>query len=391
MQDSFFMQHALELADQPERSTSPNPRVGAVLVRDGIVVSKGYHAGPGFEHAEEVAIREAGDAARGATLYCTLEPCSHSGRGKRRPPCAPLIVRSGVRRVVIAQLDPNPRVRGNGKALLEDAGITVTVGLSADQAIELNSGFNTRMSLGRPFIHIKAAQSLDGRVAASDGSSRWITDAVAREHVHVQRGRHDAVLIGIGTALADDPLLNVRSGPPRQPRAVVLDSAAQLPLDGRLAATRAAETIVVVGPDAVESRILTLEREGVRVLRTRSSTEHGVNLDEALELLGAADILSLYVEGGRRVVSSLLEAGLFDQLTSFIAPVLIGGPNGGLEPPAAATMEAAMRLDRVRSEVIGDQAMISGYRPGWWESIHSTTGQANDRESREVSNVHRSC
>lgn len=383
MSDSFFMQRALELADEPVRSPSPNPRVGAVLVRDGEIVAEGYHSGPGHEHAEETAIRTAGDAATGSTLYCTLEPCSHCGAGKRRPPCAPLVVGSGVRRAVIAQLDPNPMVRGNGIAILEAAGIDVSVGTLAAEAVELNAGFNTWMALARPFVHIKTAQSLDGRIAAADGSSRWITDEEARRRVHRERGRHDAVVVGIGTVIADDPLLSMRDGTGRRPAAVVLDRRARTPISSRLVRERAGETIVVTGPAAPESAIAALRAAGVRVLEAS-----GDGAASQLRALGGIGILSLYVEGGRTLTTALLESGLFDQITTYHAPVLIGGDAVALEPPAAATMDRSIRLEAARAEVVGPQAVISGFRPGWRESICDAMGRDDVPAMREVARVH---
>lgn len=383
MSDSYFMQRALELANQPARSPSPNPRVGAVLVRDGEIVAEGYHVGPGHEHAEEMAIRAAGEAATGSTLYCTLEPCSHCGGGKRRPPCAPLVVRSGIRRAVIAQLDPNPMVRGNGVAILEAAGIDVSVGELAAEAVELNAGFNTWMALSRAFVHIKTAQSLDGRIAAADGGSRWITDEAARRRVHAERGRHDAVLVGIGTVLADDPLLNARDGSGRNPAAVVLDRDARLPLDSRLVLERARETIVVTGPSPPVARRAALRATGVRLLEAPDA-----DITSQIRALGTMGILSLYVEGGRTVTNTLLESGLYDRITTYHAPLLIGGGTTALEPPAAATMEQTVRLEAARAEVIGSQAVISGFRPGWRESICHAMGRHGAPAAKEVAYVH---
>ena len=368
MSDILFMKHALDLAARPGASPSPNPRVGAVVVRDGVILGEGFHTGPGTPHAEEAALRSAGPSARGAVLYCNLEPCSFTGNGKRRPPCAPLIIRSGIRRVVISQLDPNPKVYGGGKKMLEEAGVEVRTGLDVDVAVVLNAGFNTFMTLGRPYVHIKCAQSLDGRIAAADGSSRWITGADARDHVHRERGLHDAVAVGIETVLRDDPSLTVRRGPPRRPAAVVLDSRARLSADSRLVRDRPHETFVVAGPYAPSERTEPLERLGVRVLRARGC-EQGIDLGSALELLAREGILSLYVEGGSRVISSFLRAGLYDRITSYIAPLLIGGRHIGLDPPPAAAIDSAVRLERANCEAMGVQAVLSGYRPGWWERI----------------------
>lgn len=375
MSDTVFMRHALSLAGQPVRSPSPNPRVGAVIVRDGAIVGRGFHEGPGLQHAEEMAVREAGDAARGATLYCTLEPCSHSGPGKHRPPCAPLIVKSGIRRVVVAHLDTNPQVCGNGVALLAGAGLEVSTGIEADAAIEINAGFNTWMALRRPYVHLKVAQSLDGRLAAADGSSSWITDEQARAHAQSERGQCDAVVVGIRTVLADDPLLTVRYGPKRSPVAVVFDSHARLPLSSRLVGERPGETILVTTAHAPHDQVEALKRVGVTVLCVDGGAD-GLEIADALRQLAAHGVRSLYVEGGRTLIASFLAAGLYDRLTCYVAPLLIGGPNVAIEPSQAASIEDAVRLERARSEVIADQALLTGFRPGWWSAVYEAMKEA---------------
>ena len=391
MLDSFSMRRVLQLAAGPARSPSPNPRVGALVVKSGHVVGTGFHNGPGTKHAEEVALEAAGAAARGATLYCNLEPCAHSTPAKHRPPCVPLIARSGVRRVVISHLDPNPAVQGRGKAILERAGIEVSVGVESREALELNAGFATYMMLGRPFVHIKVAQSLDGRLAAADGSSAWITNNEARADGHIERGRCDAVAVGVGTVLADNPLLSVRHGPARRPLAVVFDSKARTPTTTRLLAERPRETLVVVGPGADADRRRGIESTGARVLEA-------LDLPGALEALAELGIRSLFVEGGRRLIASFLKARLYDRITCYIAPMLLGGTNNALEASVATTMDKAVRLAWSRSRVIGNQAVVTGYRPEWVERVEAATQVAADtpqprdgRNTREVDYVYRSC
>ncbi len=383
MLDTFFMQQALGEARLAERSPSPNPWVGAVVVKHGTIVGRGHHNGPGTKHAEEVAIDGAGTAARGATLYCNLEPCSHSAPEKHRPPCAPLVVRSGVDRVVLGQLDPNPAVSGRGKAILERAGRAVSVGVDGQEAIELNAGFNTKMVLRRPFVHIKVAQSLDGRLAAADGSSAWITDDRAREQAHLERGRCDAVAVGIGTVLHDDPLLTVRHGPTRRPYAVVFDSCARLPLTSRLLTERPEEVIVVVRAGADQHQSRNIEAAGAQIVEA-------ADVEEALRRLSDLGICSVLVEGGRQLLTTFLQRELFDRVTVYVAPVLLGGPNTAIEMSPVPTMEQARRLVWTRSRTIGDQAVISGYKQDWVDHI-TNAAHAGSATAKDGTSVHRSC
>lgn len=426
MNDHHFLQRAIELADRPTRSTSPNPRVGAVVVRDGRIVGEGHHAGAGHEHAEEVALRQAGARARGATLYCTLEPCSHSGAGKCRPPCAPMVVSAGIARAVIAQLDPNPRVSGRGVQMLRDAGVDVSVCTPDDRAdadrpafgvahgdspsrdlppdggalwraaVELNEGFNTAMTEGRPFIHLKVAQSLDGRIAAADGTSQWITGPDARVAAHHLRGDVDAVAVGVGTVLADDPLLTVRHGRRASPPAVVFDRQARTPLSARLLVERPDETIVVTGDDAPVDRVMALRDAGVTVIsvatlavpeaaRVAAGAQPGggdrvrrLSLPAALDELRTRGILSLLVEGGPTLTSSFLAAGLWDRLSAFVAPLLVGGSYGGLIVPPAATIGEAVRLTSVSTGAFGSDLFLTGYRAGWHRAIATVGPQEAD-------------
>jgi diaminohydroxyphosphoribosylaminopyrimidine deaminase/5-amino-6-(5-phosphoribosylamino)uracil reductase len=252
--DHRRLARTLELGARGGRAVAPNPRVGAVITREGRTVAESFHAAYGGPHAEARALAAAGRCAGGATMYCNLEPCSYSAPDKHNGACTDLIIAAGVARVVIGQLDPNPRVRGGGVGTLRAAGVQVDMPERFDQAWYENAAFNTAAALARPFVTLKLAQSLDGRTATVTGDSKWITDELARADAHQLRAAHDAVLIGAGTAAADDPRLTVREaggGPgARQPRAVVLDPAGRLPLDSRLAAERAAELIVVTSDRA---------------------------------------------------------------------------------------------------------------------------------------------
>ena len=316
------MRRALALAARGLGETNPNPAVGCVVARGSRVVGEGFHARAGGPHAEVVALREAASRARGATLYVTLEPCAHQGR---TPPCAPLVRDSGVARVVAAISDPSPHVAGRGLALLRRAGIRVETGLLGGEAARLVERFLARARLGRPFVLLKAALTLDGRIATASGRSRWITDGGQRRQARWLRRLHDAVLVGIGTALADDPLLLPSPRTRRPFLRVVLDSRLRLPAEGRLARSATPRTPVLAltcAPDPVRRR--RLEAFGVQVVEV--ACEQGrVSLASALEALSARGVTSLMVEGGGEVLGSFLAARLADQVALFRAPLLLGG------------------------------------------------------------------
>jgi diaminohydroxyphosphoribosylaminopyrimidine deaminase/5-amino-6-(5-phosphoribosylamino)uracil reductase len=317
-----MMRRALALAARGLGETNPNPAVGCVVTRGGRVVGEGFHARAGGPHAEVVALREAGSRARGATLYVTLEPCAHHGR---TPPCAPLVRESGVARVVAAVRDPGPQVAGRGLALLRRAGIAVETGLLAGEAARLNERFLTWARLGRPFVMLKAALTLDGRIATASGRSKWITSREQRRQARWLRRLHDAVVVGIATALADDPLL-LPSPRTRRPFVrVVLDSQLRLPGTGRLARTASPRTPVLALTCAPGSpRRRGLEAAGVTVVEV--AEEQGrVSLTAAVDELGSRGVASIMVEGGSEVLGSFLAARLGDQVALFRAPLLLGG------------------------------------------------------------------
>lgn len=319
--DLTFMARALRLAERGRGKTAPNPPVGAVIVRDGEVVAEGWHRGPGMPHAEVEAFATAGDRARGGTLYVTLAPCTHAGR---TPACLPAVIGSGVTRVVIATADPNPREESGSVDALLAAGIEVTVGVMETEARALIGGFTRWVRSGRPAVTVKIASSLDGRVAAADGSSRWVTGPAARRDAHRLRGWSNAVMVGIGTVLADDPALTCRlrgyDGP--QPLRVVLDSAARLPvastvLDGT------APTLVAVTQKAADVAVETLRAAGAEVVRF-PSREGRVDVAAVLDELGRRGVCDLLVEGGPTVTGELVERRLVDRYIFYIAPKLLG-------------------------------------------------------------------
>jgi diaminohydroxyphosphoribosylaminopyrimidine deaminase / 5-amino-6-(5-phosphoribosylamino)uracil reductase len=347
--DREMMGRALELAALGLGEASPNPVVGCVVARSGRVVGEGFHARAGEEHAEVVALRRAGSRARGATLYVTLEPCAHTGR---TPPCAPLVRDAGVARVVAALRDPNPLVAGRGLSLLRRSGVAVETGLLAAEAARLNERFLAWARLGRPFVLLKAAVTLDGRIATASGRSKWITSPSQRRQARWLRRLHDAVLVGVGTALADDPLLLPSPRTRRPFTRIVLDSRLRLPATGRLARTAARRApVLVVSCAPAPERRRPLEAAGVEVI-TVPAVKGRVSLPAALEALSARGLTSLIVEGGGEVLGSFLEHRLADQVALFRAPLLLGGrgsrPAFGGEDPR--DVREALRLEPVPAE-----------------------------------------
>ena len=322
--DHGMMARALQLAERGLWTTSPNPRVGCVLVRAGEIVGEGWHEKAGEPHAEVHALRAAGDKARGATAYVTLEPCSHFGR---TPPCAEALVKAGVARVVAAMTDPNPQVSGRGMALLQAAGIETASGLLENEARELNIGFVTRMTRGRPWLRLKAAASLDGKTALNNGVSQWITGPQARLDGQRWRARACAVLTGIGTVRDDDPQLNVRDfSTPRQPLRVIVDSRLETPLTARI--LQGGPTLVAGAVENAEKADL-LRAAGAEVIVLPNAAGK-VELPELLAELARRGINEVHAEAGFKLNGSLLREGLVDELLLYLAPCLIGHAASGL-------------------------------------------------------------
>ena len=360
------MQRALELAERGRGRTAPNPLTGCVVVLDGRVIGEGFHERHGACHAEAAALEACTESTHGAHLYCNLEPCAQDYAGKLTPPCAGRIIRAGISRVTIATLDPNPHVSGAGVHRLRAAGIHVTVGEQAEAALRLNLPFFTAIHYRRPYVHLKAAQSLDGRIATHTGNSQWITDAAARTVVHTLRAAHDAVLVGRGTALRDDPQLTVRLGghsDTASPWRVVLDGQLALPVTARLASdAHARRTMVLTSADAAPARRHALAARGVQVHTVAVDAAGRLAVDAVLATLYGWGIRSLLVEGGGEVYTSFLRAGRFDQLTLFVAPLLIGSGVDLVGDLGIDRVSAAVRLQGVTTTTINDQVMISGYR-----------------------------
>ena len=359
------MARAIELASRARGRTSPNPMVGAVLVRGDAIVGEGFHPRAGESHAETIALAQAGAAARGADLYVNLEPCSHHGR---TPPCADAIIAAGVARVFAAMRDPNPKVDGRGVALLRTAGVKVHIGLLGDEAVRLNEVYCTNVTSGLPQVTLKIGMSLDGKTATRTGEARWITGEASRTRVHEMRNAVDAILVGIGTILADDPDLTTRLAGTdcRHPDRVVIDSHLRIPSRARVLAHRnRGRTILVAGPHAAESRVRELRELGAEVIIVDGG-ERRVDLRLVVERLFAQGITSVLIEGGSEIAASSLEAGIVDKLVFFIAPLLIGGR----EAPAViggrgvGPLADALRLRDVRWETVGDDIMVEGYVRG---------------------------
>lgn len=322
--DRDFMGQALELARRGLFTTAPNPRVGCVIVKDGSPVGAGWHEKAGLPHAEVNALREAGERARGATLYLNLEPCSHHGR---TPPCAEAIIAAGIARVVAAMQDPNPEVAGAGFAKLRAAGIAVANGLLEEEARELNIGFVARMTRGRPWVRMKIAASLDGRTALANGRSQWITGEAARADGHRWRARACAILTGFGTVRDDDPQLNVRGvDTPRQPLKIVVDSKFETSPSARL--LEDGKTLVA-GALNDENRIAALRRAGAEVAMIPNDRGK-VELFQLMEELARRELNEIHVEAGTRLNGSLLQAGVVDELLVYLAPSLIGDSGRGM-------------------------------------------------------------
>lgn len=362
--DRRHMRLALRLAARGRGRTSPNPMVGAVLVRDGHVVGAGYHHAVGRPHAEIEALREAGEAARGATLYVSLEPCCHYGR---TGPCSRAVIAAGVSRVVAAMQDPNPLVAGQGFAEIRAAGITVECGVLEDEARALNAGFLSLVEAGRPHVTLKLAATLDGRIAARGGDARWISSPESRRFVHHMRTEVDAVAVGAGTARTDDPQLTARTESGglrrRQPARVVVDPSLSLPPTVRLLAEPGGGPVwLVAAADASPDREAELVRAGARVLRVARTADGGLDLGAALAALGREGIASLLVEGGRVLGTALLRARLVDTLALFLAPKIMGGDGsvgvfGWLGVERAA--EALLLVDR-RVRHVGPDLLVTG-------------------------------
>lgn len=359
------MQRALNLAELAKGKTSPNPAVGAVIVRYDKVIGEGYHEKAGADHAEVAAIKAAGGIAEGATIYVTLEPCCHTGR---TGPCTGAIIEAGISKVFVAALDPSAKVNGQGLEELTAAGVEVEVldGLVAARARSQNEAFRKFAVTGLPFVIFKSAMSLDGKIATSTGDSKWISGEESRALVHMIRGEVDAICVGSGTVAVDDPMLTCRlPGDYRQPLRVVFDSRAGLPLESRLVKTAAEFPVLVfVTGDAAPEKTAALKAAGIEVVET-GSLDGQVNVSEALRHLASMEppVQSLLLEGGPTLAASFVEAGTIDKVMVFIAPKLIGGrmARTPVEGEGYRMVGDAIGLHRVVHEYVGDDILVTAY------------------------------
>jgi diaminohydroxyphosphoribosylaminopyrimidine deaminase/5-amino-6-(5-phosphoribosylamino)uracil reductase len=363
--DENLMRRALELARRGEGQVEPNPMVGAVIAAPadtgigGRIVAEGWHAVFGGPHAEAAALAAAGTAARGGTLAVTLEPCCHHGK---TPPCTAAIIAAGIARVIVACRDPFPAVNGGGIDALRRAGIEVRTGVCEQAARRLIAPFRTLVEQQRPWMIAKWAMSLDGRVATAAGESRWISSEPSRAIVHELRGRMDGILCGIGTVLADDPLLTARPAGPRQPLRIVLDTAARLPIESRLVQTaREIPVLVAAGPHAPPDRLLALAAAGCDVWQAAAADPRD-RLHELLAELGSRQLTNVLVEGGPTVLGSLADASLIDEVWAFIAPTLIGGAASPspIAGTGIATLASAAAIEIEHTEHPGGDLFIRG-------------------------------
>lgn len=357
------MASALALARRALGRAAPNPAVGCVVAKDGRVVGRGWTQPGGRPHAETEALARAGPLARGGTAYVTFEPCAHHGR---TPPCSEALAGAGIARCLVALEDPDPRVSGRGIAGLKAAGVAVEVGLLAEAAAEVNAGFLTRIREGRPLVTLKLASTLDGRIATGGGESRWITGPAARAYAHYLRAIHDAVLVGGGTALADDPHLDVRLPglEERAPLRVVLDGRLRLPLTHDLVArARTRPTLLITRRDSDPDKRRAYQAAGVEVATVGTGAAGGLVLDEVLGLLGARGITRLLAEGGGRLAAGLLRAGLVDRLVWFHAPGVIGGEGvPAVGDSGLARLVDMARFRRTGVSVLGEDLLESYVR-----------------------------
>lgn len=357
-----YMARAIELGYRGLGTTSPNPSVGAVIVREGQIVGEGYTQPPGGPHAEAVALREAGDKARGATLYCTLEPCSHHGR---TPPCADSIVEAGIGEVRYALDDPDPNVDGGGRARLEAAGIAVAVGEGEDAAFRLHEGYLHQRRTGRPMVVAKFAASLDGKIAATSGDSRWVSGPQTLEWAHTVRPRLDAIIVGVSTVLIDDPLLTARpsgaTGAVHQPLRIVVDSRGRTPTEAKVL-SGGAPTLLATTRQSTDAWRATIADRGAEVVVL---PENGgrVDLHALIDLLAARGALQVLVEGGGALLGSFFDLRLIDKVTAIVAPMIIGGATSAtaVGGRGAARMADALRLHDIEITRLGDDMLVTGY------------------------------
>jgi diaminohydroxyphosphoribosylaminopyrimidine deaminase/5-amino-6-(5-phosphoribosylamino)uracil reductase len=356
MNDEFYMRRALKMARKGEGNVSPNPMVGAVIVKEGRIIGEGYHECCGENHAEINAIRKATESIAGATVYVTLEPCSHHGR---TPPCVKSLIANELARVVIGTTDPNPIVSGRGIKALRKSGIAVTVGVLEEACHELNEVFFKFISTGLPFITLKYAQTLDGRIATATGHSRWISSPPSLRLAHTLRTTHDAILVGAGTILMDDPELTVRLVKGKNPLRIVLDSNLCIPLTAKVLRNQdQARSLVVASPSAPPEKYEALHEMGIDTLSVDETADGRIDLRKLLRALGGKDVASVLIEGGATVITSILKEKLADRLMVVVAPKIIGKGIEAVGDLGIQSIDEALRFPRWRTMKKGDDLIF---------------------------------
>src|SRR5512135_1975292 len=362
--DEFYMSMALELAQLGRGTASPNPMVGAVVVKDDKVVGKGFHKRPGTPHGEAIALQKAGEKAQGATLYVNLEPCCH--RDKLTPPCTDAVLKSGVKRVVVGMIDPNPKVSGQGVVLLGEAGVEVDAGLLQEKCERLNQAFRKYITTGLPFVTLKVAQTLDGKIATSSGDSKWITGFEARRQGHLLRHQSDAILVGIGTILRDDPSLTTRIEGlenPHDPCRIVLDSTLRIPLDAKVLNLESkSKTLVAttIAGSTQKMKEIKKKKAGLLILDEKEGL---VSLPALMDELAKMGMTNVLIEGGARVNAEALRSGVVDKVMFFVAPKILGGDDarGSIGGKSPEGLSEAIPLYDVHYTKAGEDILIEGY------------------------------
>lgn len=365
--DRQFMNRAIELAWQGRGWTSPNPLVGAVVVKDGQIIGEGFHPAVGKPHAEVYALDAAGESAQGATLYVTLEPCAHHGR---TPPCVDRVLESGLARVVVAVEDPNPVVAGKGIQRLRAAGIEVEVGVLGDEAAKINERFFKYIKTKRPFVAIKTGMSLDGKIATASGESMWITNETSRGYVQILRATYDAIMVGVNTVVQDNPKLTCRLPGGRQPMRIIIDSMARTPVNAKLFefenTAHRPNTLICVGARAPEDRVRALRAAGAEIMvcpDTGYSVDTHIDLAKLMPLLGKREITSILLEGGGTINAAALDAAIVDKVYVFVAPKIIGGVGAPtmVEGSGVTLLEEAVQLYRMSCTAMNGDLLIEAY------------------------------
>jgi len=359
MRDEFYMRYAIRLAEKAKGKTSPNPLVGCVIVKNNSIIGTGYHKKAGKPHAEVEALRDAGPEAKGARMYVSLEPCNHFGK---TPPCTEAIIKAGIKKVIVAMIDPNPLNKGKGIRKLRNAGVGVITGICRDQAMRINRPFIKRCATGMPFITLKIAETLDGKIAAANGNSKWISSDKSRGLVKTIRNEVDAVMVGINTVLRDDPLLISSKGDAKKPARIIVDTKLRIPERSRLVRTaKTYTTIIITSSGREKDKINRLKKCGVNLIEVNKKA-HMLDLSSAMRVLSDMGISDILVEGGARLAGSLLDERLLDRVMFFIAPKIFGSDDaiGAISGNGAKDVKDAFKIGDLKTFKIDNDVVIEG-------------------------------